>query len=51
MGQTGIREAREIVHAAAGAAVAAADQSVAARTPSIAWPTANLPGTLKNRRR
>lgn len=46
MGQTSVREAREVVHAATGAAVATADQPVAAYTPGVAWSTANLSGTL-----
>lgn len=46
MGQTSVREAREVVHAAAGAAAATADQPVAAYTPGLAWSTANLSGTL-----
>lgn len=46
IGQTGIREAHEVVHAAAGASVAGADQSVAAHAPSIARTSTSLPGTL-----
>jgi len=47
MGQTSVRETREVVRAAAGASIATADQSVAAHTPGIAWTTANLPGALQ----
>lgn len=47
MGQTSVREAREVVHAAAGASVATADQSVAAHAPGIARTTANLPRALQ----
>jgi len=47
MGQTSVREAREVVRAAAGASVATANQSVAAHAPGIAWATANLPGALQ----
>lgn len=43
MGQTGVREAHEIVDAAAGAAVATADQPVAAHAPGLARSAANLP--------
>jgi len=47
MGQTSVRETREVVRAAAGASVATADQSVAAHAPGIAWATANLSGALQ----
>lgn len=46
MGQTSVCEAREAVHAATSAAIATADQSVAAHSPRIAWTTTNMPGTL-----
>lgn len=47
MWQTGVRVAHEIVHAAAGASVATADQSVAAHAPGLAWSTADLSGALQ----
>ncbi|EGI58886.1 hypothetical protein G5I_13002 [Acromyrmex echinatior] len=47
MGQTSVCEAREAVHAATSAAIATADQSVAAHSPRIAWTTTNMPGTLQ----
>lgn len=47
MGQTGVREAHEIVDAAAGAAVATADQPVAAHAPGLARSAANLPRALR----
>lgn len=47
MRQAGVREAHEIVDAAAGAAVAAADQPVAAHAPGLARPAADLPGALR----
>lgn len=45
--QTSIRKARKVVHAAAGASVAGADQSVAAHAPGIARTSTSLPGALR----